>query len=271
MMQIARRYRLLLLICALGLTGLFFSRASSPVARQGNSQLRIATFNLFYRAHHPESVIKLIRDWDLDIVVFLEYNSKNISRKQMEQAGYRVDTALVTNGAHGIAIFSKKNLMVRAALFHSPVQGPCRMPFALASIRSHGTPVNIIAVHVPPPIPACNDTTDTTIDAVTSWIENGVLRQDVSILEAGIPTIVAGDFNAFPFNRSLAGLRDSGLVDVEKSCVHWLCPTWSPRYAIPALIRIDYIFVPRQITVLKSWTATIQGSDHRAVITELVL
>jgi len=65
--------------------------------------------------------------------------------------------------------------------------------------------------------------------------------------------------------------RSAGLVD-SYAAVNWRPgPTWSPLRFIPAMARIDYVFVPEELTIAGSCTIHLPGSDHRGVITDIAL
>lgn len=40
---------------------------------------------------------------------------------------------------------------------------------------------------------------------------------------------------------------------------------------LPPFLRLDFIFCPKEFNVVKSWTVKIPGSDHRAVVADLVI
>lgn len=84
-------------------------------------------------------------------------------------------------------------------------------------------------------------------------------------------TIVAGDLNGTLQHRQVRRLLDGRWRDAAELAGAGQLRTWSPRPAVPALIDLDHVLVPPGIGVRRVRAVTLAGSDHRAVVADLVL
>ena len=82
--------------------------------------------------------------------------------------------------------------------------------------------------------------------------------------------VLLGDFNATLDHRELRRVLDRGYTDAADATGDGLSPTFPVTWPIP-LIAIDHVLVPRTIGVRRVSIGDLPGSDHRAVVAELVL
>lgn len=80
-------------------------------------------------------------------------------------------------------------------------------------------------------------------------------------------TVLMGDFNLRPNNELLNPLKEI-LVDTAEGYAEEELLTWP---SIDGQRKIDYIFVSPDFKILKTYTADEIGSDHKMILTELVL
>ena len=81
------------------------------------------------------------------------------------------------------------------------------------------------------------------------------------------PTIIAGDFNA-PANDSIYRMLGDRFVDSFEAAGTGWGNTYHRRFPI---LRLDHIFVSEEFLPVRSTVVTIPESDHRMVVSDLVL
>lgn len=269
------RFAFLLVFIVFGFAGTFLilgRPASLPLTeREGGSSLRICTANIHYNNTDSRSVTERLLKTESDIYVINEWRGDNLDLDLFVKNGYKAVVNHPREGVHGISIIARKAFQSSGEVFQSPIEGPCRIPLASARFRFEGNNISLLGIHVPPPISGCENTTNPTIKAIADWVDGGRLKNAVGEAVSGQPVILAGDFNAFPFNSEIRGLLRAGFVDSYSAAKTRYGPTWAPFSWMPSLIRIDYIFVPQEFSVDASYTIDIRGSDHRAVISDIRL
>lgn len=240
-------------------------------AKFDENALRVTTANIYYKNSQAEALTGAILDTKADVIVIPEWQPERLMLERLKQGGYEIALHHAATGTHGIGVIVRRGLKVDAQLVESPVFGPCRMPLATVRVRYHSSFVTVVGVHVPPPIPACEETTDPTITSIGEWIQDGRLIHSIGAGRAGDSVIVAGDFNAFSFNVALKGLVERGLVDTYADTESGYGPTWAPFSWLPSLFRIDYIFSSGRFSAISSHTVELPGSDHRAVVSDIAI
>jgi hypothetical protein len=120
--------------------------------------------------------------------------------------------------------------------------------------------VALTAVHSAPPA--------TSPSAVRAWAGDLAALPDP---EPGVLRVLAGDFNATLDHADLRAVLGRGYVDAARAVGGALAWTWRPlRLRFPRLA-LDHVLVDPRITVSAVGLATVAGSDHRAVVADLVL
>jgi endonuclease/exonuclease/phosphatase (EEP) superfamily protein YafD len=231
--------------------------------------MRVATANLQLGNSRPADAARRLGGLDLDLLLVLEWTGSNLDLEAMRRRSLVPVLDAPHPGTHGILVLVRASMDVTAAVVPSPVEGPCAMPLAAVRIPHPETSFSVLGVHPPPPIAVCRDTTEPTVRAISSWINDGRLIVDVGPARSGDPVVVLGDFNQLPYLGSWRLLRSRGLVDTYAASRRRPGPTWSPTRYLPAFARIDYVFAPSWFRPLDSWNLRLPGSDHRAVMTEL--
>jgi endonuclease/exonuclease/phosphatase (EEP) superfamily protein YafD len=83
--------------------------------------------------------------------------------------------------------------------------------------------------------------------------------------------VLAGDFNATFDHAALRAVLRLGYVDAARVTGQGRAWTWRPlRLPLPRLV-LDHVLVDPRITVASVELVPVSGSDHRAVVAELVL
>ncbi|MFL4473288.1 endonuclease/exonuclease/phosphatase family protein [Paeniglutamicibacter sp. MACA_103] len=84
---------------------------------------------------------------------------------------------------------------------------------------------------------------------------------------AGMPLVLAGDFNAttaHPHFRTLA----AGLAEASPAWGPWAAGTWPADSAIPAFAAIDHVLV-RGLAVRDAERFSVPGTDHHGIVAQL--
>ncbi len=160
---------------------------------------------------------------------------------------------------NGSAIFSRWPL---SDVENFPVSG---VPTLGATVDSPYGPFRVVGVHTQAPI-----------DSYTamSWRTQ---FEELRTVPLEVPTVLAGDFNATEDHKPFRELLDNGWRDVhdDKGC--GLDNTWptarpqqSAQRTIP-ILRLDHVLVTDHFKTLSVDVRELQGSDHAAVETDVVL
>lgn len=84
-----------------------------------------------------------------------------------------------------------------------------------------------------------------------------------------VPRLLVGDFNATLDHREIRRLLTRGFYDAADATGDGLSATWPVGRSLP-MITIDHVLVPREVRVRRVRVYDVPGSDHRAIIAELV-
>lgn len=150
-------------------------------------------------------------------------------------------------GEYGLALLSR---LPMHRTDHRPYEFVLGEPRGLVSamIDWNGTTVRVINTHL-------------SVSHATNRRAETAELLDV-VAAANGPTVVAGDFNARPRATELRTLR------------HHLTDAWRAGRGCGTTCtarRIDYVWVSPPLQPIRSWVGRSRASDHRPVITDLVL
>ena len=130
-------------------------------------------------------------------------------------------------------------------------------PTMAASVRVGERSVAIVNVHAIGPSHGIglHDASVDVIEAVTSSLPQ--------------PRIVAGDFNATPYNRTMHRMADLGLLSAHAERGRGLATTWPNGERFSPPIRIDHVLVDPTVVVVDVRELDGAGSDHKPVLVDL--
>lgn len=208
---------------------------------------------------------ELIRS-EPDIIAVIEWNGNNLDLRKFDSAGYKAVIDHPRKTVHGICVLSK--LPGEVHILESPVLTPCTLPVGQFRFRINQTPFCLFAVHAPPPVQACAETTGDYLGAIASWISEGRLNQDIGIGKPGDKVLITGDLNTLPFQNALVLFKKAGMTD-HYSTFNFIAPTWKPYKRWPYLAKIDYILIPKGIACKDQLRFEIDGSDHLGVLGDI--
>jgi endonuclease/exonuclease/phosphatase family metal-dependent hydrolase len=233
-------------------------RSDGSSAAAGGPSLRVMSANLAFGNADPEAVVRLVREERIDVLAVQELTPRAIAG--LRKAG--LEALLSERALFPDARASGGGLYARYPLRHveegSEVPGGFPMPRAQVRIDTD-TAVGVVSVHPVPP---------TGSSEVELW-EDG-LRSLPPASSAGVPWILAGDFNATLDHAELRRILDAGYVDAADAEGVGLSPTW-PSDRFPPPVTIDHVLADERIGIEDLSTHDLPGSDHRAVSAELLL
>jgi endonuclease/exonuclease/phosphatase family metal-dependent hydrolase len=179
--------------------------------------------------------------------------------RELREAGLRrrLPNAIVSlrTGASGAAIYSRLPLR---ELAEDPVH-PFRQSRAELTLPE-GSHVRLVDVH---PYPPGRGNVDIWEEALES----------LPTTAAGVPWVLAGDFNATLDQSELRDVIDGGYRDAGEVAGEGLEPTWPAGAWARRLpgVTIDHVLADRRLGIADYAVADLSGSDHRAVWALLVL
>ena len=246
-----------------GLLGLFSGCASEtrgPVELGPDAiELRLLSYNLNYGlAGDPEGVAAIV-EADTDLVVLQESTSG-------WQAALEADPAVVSAwphrrfhdccGAGGLAILSRWPI-VELDILDPPDHVDAWFPAARAVVETPAGPVELLAVHLRPPVKTASQGWLSAL-ASTPEVREAELRHYLPALDPALPTVVAGDFNEGDGGDALAVLREHGFVDVLAE-LGVRGPTW--RWGAMRA-RLDHVAVDERVELVDAAILDRGRSDH---------
>jgi endonuclease/exonuclease/phosphatase (EEP) superfamily protein YafD len=156
-------------------------------------------------------------------------------------------------GAAGMAILSNRPL-------HDPdIVRLVDRSVPSATLRIGGQRIRVIGVHTVAP----------NFDFARNRDDQRVVSTIVR--RAPQPRIVAGDFNATPYNRWYDELRGLGLDEVHEAVGEPFATTWPNGHHPLPPVRIDHVFTDAAIVPLAVHQGDGPGSDHRPVIADVAV
>ncbi|HEX4811749.1 MAG TPA: endonuclease/exonuclease/phosphatase family protein [Nonomuraea sp.] len=242
----------LLTSAALGFSVL--PRALGTAEATAGRPLKIMTINLLFGRADVPTVMRLVREFDPDVLSTQELTPGAVS--DLDAAGLKelMPHRVLEDewSAGGSGLYSKHPLRQLPDVV--PDIGH-RMPVALVSLPG-GDPVEIVDVHPYPPLGP----------NVDQW------KEALATLPAATPDrvrVLAGDFNASLDHAALRGLLGRGYKDAADQVGAGLIPTWPANKRVPPLITIDHVLVDRRAGVREVSVRDVPGTDHRAVLAVL--
>ena len=221
----------------------------------GAQETTVMAANLLAGAGDSVELLEVADAEDVDLLVVVEITPEALLR--MERAGlddlFGHRAGEPANGPGGTMVFSRAPLSRAGAL-------PTRFGSWHLDVANGLT---VVATHPRAPT------------SPRSWLAD----HDV-ILTAVIarrPDLVVGDLNATSDHRPLRRLAAEGYRDAAELSNQGWQPTWPANHlgpvwlaALPPLARIDHVLVGPTMTARSSRTVRLAGTDHLAVIAQVV-
>jgi len=230
-------------------------RSTPAIAGQ---PLRIMSFNLLRENPQTQAALAEIRAARPDLLLLLEYTPRwhetlnPALAPELPHARH-----LIRRDSFGLAIYSRLPFVGEPQL---PLRlGDAGTPQVRAVVRLDGRELVMYGVHLMPPFR-------------WEWIVDQ-RQQFVGLLERvrgeRSAVVLAGDFNFTNSGAFAEALRVLGMTDAHEIAGLGVGTTWPNHFGwlsrLPG-IRIDHIFVSRELTSRESRVGVGGGSDHRPVV-----
>jgi len=243
---------------ALAVHGYAVTLTMLPVsARVSNAddftELTVLNSNLLLVNKEVQAQLDFIEETDPDIIAFQEYTHAWHEALTVQLKNYPHRAAQPSNGAFGIALYSKYPI-VSGGVDKLSLKTPLVVD---VSIDIGESLIQVIAVHPPPP------TSLTMYDIRNELME--ILAQRAAKRDDAL--IVMGDFNATPWTAHFSDMESKGNLRNARNG-HGLNPTW-PNNLFVLQIPIDHILVSSRVGIVDFGSKRIIGSDHRAIWSRL--
>lgn len=228
--------------------------ADRPADAAGGPRLRVLSTNVLRGQVDPASLVALVRRERVDVLSVQELTPA--MARGLEDAGLHETlperVLRPSSGAKGTGLYARVDLSARAG------PEPSQLDIAAARADAAGTPVDLVAVHPPPP--------------TRRWID--IWKRDLRALppapRSGPVRILAGDFNATLDHAEMRRLLDTGYLDAAAAAGSGLAPTWPAGRRFPP-VTIDHVLADARCRVLSARVLDLPGTDHRPVLAELAL
>ncbi len=228
-------------------------------------RLRLAVANVYIGNRTPAAAAERLLEWQPDVVVVTERNAEFMAAATALGGPalypFTVDVPS-SRPDYEIAIASRIALSSESKVVED---GPLRMVHA--RVRCGGHNLDIVGVHL------------------TALLESGghrSWRREIAALSRYVgglepPFVVVGDFNSTAFRPALTRpLRAAGAHDGHRSAGKGL--TRSLKFAadgalarLPAMARVDHVFVSRGVHVVDIENLPTSGSDHHPFVATLAV
>jgi endonuclease/exonuclease/phosphatase (EEP) superfamily protein YafD len=219
-------------------------------------RLRVMTLNVRFGLADPRAVVSLVRRERVDVLALeeitpeldVELHAAGLDRLLRARAG------APGVGATGTVLYSRRPL--------ARLQAPRTTNVAAAGIVAvpGAPPAEIYAVHMSAPFDAAR---------TARWKRD--LRALPEAATPGALRIIAGDLNATLDHAELRRVLATGYEDAADEAGAGLHPTWPRGQRFPPGVTIDHVLADARCGVGEVRTFDVPGTDHRALLAELVL
>lgn len=225
-------------------------------AGAGGRPLVVMSANLLVGAADATAIVRLVREHDVDVLSLQELTPDALRR--LDAAGVRAllpaRAARPDPGWSGVGLLAREPLRAVA-----PRSGSVATQLEAVLSPRDGPDLRLVAVHPLPPVSRAN---------TRAW--RRALRRLPGPRAGDTPRVLIGDFNATLDHRELRRLLDRGYADAADATGDGLRPTW-PTTGGRLPLTIDHVLFPAPLGVRRVSLHTIPGSDHRAIVAQLVL
>jgi endonuclease/exonuclease/phosphatase (EEP) superfamily protein YafD len=227
---------------------------SADSVAQTAVELRVVSANVRYSNPTPEKLATELLATDADVLLVQELTPEWVDafRAAGLEREYRFSFVRQRDDrGSGMGIYSRLPLNRPRIAFTGG------WPTMAASVRVGDRSVAIVNVHAIGPSHGIglHDESVDVIEAVTSSLPH--------------PRIVAGDFNATPYNRTMHRMADLGLVSAHAERGRGLATTWPNGERLSPPVRIDHVLVDPTLVVVDVRELEGAGSDHKPVLVDL--
>jgi endonuclease/exonuclease/phosphatase family metal-dependent hydrolase len=234
-------------------------RGGPPVPPDG-LRLRIATVSLRKGLVPPAPVVDLVRRHDVDVLSVQELTPCAEAGLRAAGIGDLLPWAHAIPARPGAVASASGAVWSRLPVEEcGAVPGHFEQPTVRLAVAG-GPDVEVTAVHTTPPA--------RSLRSVRTW------AADLAALPApdpGVLRVLAGDFNATLDHAALRAALRAGWADAAQRVGRGLAWTWRPLRAPWPRLAIDHVLIDPRIAAAAVDLVHLPGSDHRALVVDLVL
>jgi len=221
----------------------------------GGPQLRVASANLLVGEADPAAILTHVRDLDIDLLAVQEMTPAWLAAFERAGIGAVLPHRFVAPAslAEGSAVFSRHPISGGGS--HLMALGWFQQVYCFVHVPG-AAPVRVESAHAASPYNA---------EMVPYW--EITLRREPS--GSGI---LLGDFNATLDHGAFRAVLDRGWRDAASVVGAGFAPTWGPFNGDPVPpVAIDHVLVSAGIGVRDFAAYTVAGSDHRMIVSTVLL
>ncbi len=232
-----------------------------PPATEGRQTIRVMTWNLHAYPYRLEEMCERVEEWDPDILCTQESGAGEFRKLLPDH---------FTRSGGDLRIFSRYKILRHQHVILEPY--PPRVAL-MCEIETDGGPITVLTVHFPRATQKGGLPADWAL--LPDYVEGGLRVRETKFegllewLPDDRPLIVAGDMNTPPsskYYRMLAERMQDAFAARGSGFGHSF--VWREIWP---LLRIDYVWFSGGIEALSCTTGQNAPSDHRPVISDLVL
>lgn len=229
-------------------------QVDAPVApafhQRTDPALRVAQMNLLQPNRRHAEVVRLALTCNADVISFQEVNDTWAAALVPSLASaYPFHRVVPGNDCYGLALFSRKPL--EQLLVHYLEDAPV----IEAVVRSDAGPVRVLSVHASSPGSLGEHRRrNLQLDELASLVRRNAL-----------PTMVVGDLNTVSWDRAMWRFCQRSGSRIGTMATR---PTFPSLFGL-SLIPIDHVLVTPGLSVVRSGSFLIPGSDHRGLIADI--
>jgi hypothetical protein len=235
-------------------------RSSAPPVPRVGARLRIATVSLRKGLAHPRPVVDLVRRLDVDVLSVQELTPRAETGLCDAGLGALLPWAHVIPARPGSVASASGAVWSRLPVEKfGAVPGGFEQPTVRLAVAG-AMDVELTAVHTMPPAKSPR--------WVRSWTRD---LADLPAPAPGVLRVLAGDFNATLDHAAFRAVLRTGWADAAQRAGRGLAWTWRPLRLPWPRLALDHVLIDPRITVVAVDLVHIPGSDHRALVVDLVL
>jgi len=232
--------------------------ASLPRAEDGSAvpgSIRVASANLNLASRDFQALERwLLGDQAPDLLFLQEFT--DLARQALASdallAAYPYRLEAPQTDPFGLAILSRHPLSDTRILAPAEPQQTLRLH---ASLHLAERRVALVALHPMPPLSR----------AFARARDQALAEESRRLAQGGDAALMAGDFNATPWSRSLFG------IDPHLQRASSLAPTWPNAFGWLSVLPLDHLFASGHWRRVDAGLGPDLGSDHRPVVVRLQL
>lgn len=233
--------------------------ASSPTT------LRVMTCNVYKGKANPARIVELVRTERVQVLALQETTVDFVEALERDGLGELLphSSRASSDGVFGNGVWSSLPLTGMAS--DDIGSSASAMPAGTVMPVAGEAGVRIVSVHTCAPVPGYWSLWRGSVEEI------GVVR-DRALANPDTRYVLMGDFNASydhaPFREMLGGV----LRDAARETGGGLTPTWpADKAPLPALAAIDHVVLGPGVEARDVATASVDGTDHLALVATLEL